>query len=340
MRAAFLTGPTAIEVRDTEPPADAPGLVAVDVLACGICGSDLHGWRHPDQSVAAGGASLPGIGGHEIVATVADEPGRRVVVEPNLAGSCGVCAACAAGAAWFCRNRAMLPTWGFSERMLVKPAALFDVPDSMPVEVAALAEPLACAIHGFRTSHSAGENGTLAGRTVSVVGAGAAGLLAVAAARALDAREIVCVARYPHQGAAAADLGATRVLDAATPNLKKALGAPDVVVEAVGGTADTLTLAMRGVRPGGEVIVLGLFDEAQPIDVRRAVFKELRMLFPVTYAVVAGRHDFEVALDVLAADTALYAGLATHRFSLDDAAAAFETAADKGSGSIKVVVQP
>ncbi len=113
-----------------------------------------------------------------------------------------------------------------------------------------------------------------------------------------------------------------------------------MVIEAVGGSADTVTLAMRGVRPGGEVVVLGLFDEVQQIDMRRAVFKELKMLFPVTYAVVDGRHDFDVALDILASDPTRYMSLASHEFSLDDTATAFETAADKDSGSIKVVVKP
>jgi threonine dehydrogenase-like Zn-dependent dehydrogenase len=342
MRAAFLTGLESVEVRDVAEPGIDPGLVAVDVIACGVCGSDLHGWRHPEQTVAAGGAVLPGIGGHEVVGRVAPD-GRRVVVEPNLAGSCGVCEPCRAGTAWFCRDRRSLPSWGFSERMHVRPEGLFSVPDGVPDAVAALTEPLACGVHALRASHTTVRNGgNLGGRRVAVIGAGAAGLLVVAAARAMGADAISSVARYPHQAEAAGRLGAAEVHDSAEDGLRKNLSMfrPDVVVEAVGGTADTFNLAVGSVRTDGEVVVLGLFDEPQQLDARRAIFRELRMFFPVTYGMLDGRHDFEVALEILGADSDAFAPLVSHRFALSSTAEAFATAADKRERSVKVVVEP
>jgi threonine dehydrogenase-like Zn-dependent dehydrogenase len=344
MRAAFLTGPESIEVRDGVEPGEAADLVSLDIRACGICGSDLHGWRHPEQTVAAGGAALPGIGGHEIVAvTGRGDSRRRVVVEPNLAGSCGVCPACRSGRAWFCRNRSALPSWGFAEAMQVREQSLFAVPDGVPDHVASLTEPLACAVHAFRSSHTAGATGgTLEGRRVAVVGAGVAGLLAAGVAARLGAEAVAVVARYPHQAETAARLGATDPIDPGGPELVRTLRSygADVVVEAVGGTAGTFDTAVRSVQPGGEVIVLGLFDDPQLFDTRRAVFRELRLLFPVTYSVRDGRHDFDVALEMLAAGVDEFAPLVSHRFGLDSTAEAFATAADKRTGALRVVVEP
>ena len=341
MRAAFLEGPEGIVVRDTPFPAAEDGLVEIEVTACGICGSDLHGWRHPERTVAAGAAALPGIGGHEVVALVAGE--RRVVVEPNLAGSCGACLACREGKAWFCRERRPLPAWGFSERMHVRPGSLFDVPPGVADRVASLTEPLACAVHAFRWSHTAAlQGGTLEGCRVAVIGAGVTGLLATASATRLGAGPVLVIARYPHQAASALEQGATEALDADGGDALAAARTfgPDIVVEAVGGTADTFDLSVRAVKPGGEVLVLGLFDEPQQLDVRRAVFRDLRLGFPVTYGVVDGHHDFAVALEFLESDPDGFAPLVSHRFGLDDAAEAFATAADKSTGALRVVVEP
>lgn len=341
MRAAFLAGAETIEIRDVADPGPDLGLVVVDVVACGVCGSDLHGWRHPEQAVAAGGAVLPGIGGHEVVAT--DHQGAGFVIEPNLAGSCGVCEACAAGRAWFCRNRRVLPSWGFAEKMYVREQSLFAVPDAVPIEVASLTEPLACAVHALRASHSgAGRKGTVDQLRVAVVGAGVAGLLAVAAAERLGASAVASVARYPQQAEAAARLGASEVFESGDPDLRgklRGFGA-DLVVEAVGGTAETFTLSTRSVVPGGEVVVLGLFDAAQAVDARRATFRELRLFFPVTYGVAHGRHDFEIALELLEGSPDDFMALVSHRFPLAETGRAFATAADKHSGALRVVVEP
>ena len=105
-------------------------------------------------------------------------------------------------------------------------------------------------------------------------------------------------------------------------------------------SAPTFGLAQALVGWGGEIIVLGLFDRPQTLDARRAVFREMRMFFPVTYGVIGGVHDFEVALTMIAADPDPFDALITHRVPLPEIAAAFETAADKRSGSLRVVVEP
>jgi len=346
MRAAFLDGAEEITVREV-PPIPAEGdLVEIDVVACGICGSDLHRWRRPDMMAGQIKPSIPGMGGHEVVARAPGVDGgrrRRVVVEPNLAGSCGKCGACLSGKAVFCSNRAALRSWGFSERMAVNASSLFDVPDGMADELAILTEPLACAVHAYRASHTfAAQDGTLAGRKIAVIGGGAIGLLAIAAGARLGAAAVLCVARYPRQAAAAETLGAIEVLDPVVDDVASRIRsfAPDVVVEAVGGGPETFDLAVRTVKPGGEVLVLGLFDDPTHLDTRRALFRELRLFFSMTYGVIDGRHDFEVALELLESDPEAFSGLVSHRFPLEETAEAFVAAADKSTGALKIVVTP
>ena len=346
MRAAFLDGREEIAVREVPPSRVEGHLVEIDVIACGICGSDLHGWRHPDSIIGRGKTSIPGMAGHEVVAWAPRAEGgrgRRVVLDPTLAGNCAKCTACMKGEARFCGNRAPLRSWGFSERMSVNAWSLFDVPDGMDDELASLTEPLACAVHAYRASHIfAAQDGTLAGRKVAVIGAGAIGLLATAAAARFGADAVLCVARYPRQAEAAKTLGAIDVLDPAVDDVVSGIRgfAPDVVVEAVGGGPETFDLAVRTVNPGGEVLVLGLFNDPAQLDTRRAAFRELRLFFSMTYGVIDGRHDFEVALELLRSDPDAFAGLVSHRFPLEETADAFVTAAEKSTGALRIVVTP
>ena len=346
MRAAFLDGAEEIAVREVPPVRAENHLVEIGVIACGICGSDLHRWRHPNLTAGRSEPPIPGMAGHEVIAWVPRADGgrsRRVVVEPNLAGNCGKCPACLDGKARFCSDRAPLRSWGFSERMSVNASALFDVPDGMADELAILTEPLACAVHAYRASHTfAAQDGTLAGRKIAVIGAGAIGLLATAAGARLGAEALLCVARYPRQAAVAETLGAHEVLDPALDDVVSGIRkfAPDVVVEAVGGGPETFDLAVRTVKPGGEVLVLGLFDDPTHLDTRRAAFRELRLFFAMTYGVTDGRHDFEVALEFLESDPSAFGGLVSHRFPLEKTADAFVAAADKSTGALRIVVAP
>jgi (R,R)-butanediol dehydrogenase / meso-butanediol dehydrogenase / diacetyl reductase len=345
MRAAFIPSAEHLDVADATLRDRAGDEAVIAVAACGICGSNLHEWRHPDQGITS--EILPGAGGHELsgrVLVAADDGsgpavGERVTVEPNRVRGCGACTACRSGSAWFCPAPRVVGGWGFAERMVVPTAALFAVPDVVSDEAATLTEPLACGVHALRSSHLAATAG-IDGARVAVIGAGVAGLLTVAAARHLGAAAVAAVARHPHQAAAAAAVGADDVIAARDDDVAdqlKRVGA-DLVVEAVGGSGETIDLAMRGVVAQGEVAVLGLFDTSPVLNTRRASFRELRLSFPLTYGVRDGVHDFEIALDILAA--ADFDHLITHRFPLAEVGAAFAFAADKSVGALRVVVTP
>jgi 2-desacetyl-2-hydroxyethyl bacteriochlorophyllide A dehydrogenase len=326
MLVAMITAPERVELKEVELPEPGPHQVEVQVLACGICGSNLHAWRHPEGAREASGETF-GASGHEISGRV-PASGEVVVIEPNRAGACGRCDACRRGAAWFCRARQPLPAWGFAERMLVSRAGLY--PTSADPAVATLAEPLACAVHALRHCHT-----KVRGKRVAVLGAGVTGLLVAATAKHFGAAEVVVTARHPHQAALAPEFGAVSV--AGTDEVLRGF---DLVVEAVGGSAPTLEQALCAAGPGGEVVALGLFDEPQPLDVRRAVYKELRFFFPVTYSRMAGRDDFQIALDMVEERAFPFERLLSHRFPLREVGAAFAAAADKRTGSLRVLVEP
>jgi L-iditol 2-dehydrogenase len=179
---------------------------------------------------------------------------------------------------------------------------------------------------------------------VAVLGAGTIGLMAVVAARAGGAGEILVTARRPQQKAAALALGADRVVDAADPHalLGDALDAPiDLVVETVGGAADTLDTAVAACRPGGTICVLGAFTKSPLFPALFVLAKELRIIGSFVYGRAGARADYDIVLDILRRQGRRIAEtLITHRHPLAEIQQAFRTAADKTSGSIKVAIAP
>src|SRR5438445_1227011 len=262
MRAAFCRGVGRLVVQDVPRPTPGAGEVLVRVVNCGICGSDLH-WYH-DQMM------IPSVcPGHEIAGEVAEvgdgvaalKPGDPVALE-GIA-SCGACRYCLAGDYQRCLAIGFVGLTipgGFAEYVSAPARHCFRVPAGVDFATAALSEPLGVAVHGVRLS------GLEIGQRVAVLGAGTIGLAAVVAARAGGAGEIVVVARRPHQKAAALALGADRVIG--EDDLGGLLGdadAPiDLVIETVGGTADTLDPAVAACRPGGTICVLGAFTSSPP----------------------------------------------------------------------------
>ena len=146
MKALIYTGPETLAFQDSPEPAVAAGDVLINVAHVGICGSDMHAWHgHDDRRPA------PLILGHEAGGTTAD--GRRVTV--NSLVTCGMCADCVSGRDNLCASRqiiSMPPREGaFAERLAMPERNLVAIPDAIPTEKAALAEPLACGWHAVRT---------------------------------------------------------------------------------------------------------------------------------------------------------------------------------------------
>jgi 2-desacetyl-2-hydroxyethyl bacteriochlorophyllide A dehydrogenase len=336
MRAARAEGPGRIVVEEVARPEPGPGEVVVAIGACGICGSDLH-WYHDQMMLPM---ACPG---HEIAGTVAMagagtalREGDRVSLE-GIA-SCGACRYCLAGDYHYCPQIGivgMTIPGGYAEYVKIPARHCFLIGD-MDMATAALSEPLGVAVHGVRIS------GLAIGQRVLVLGAGTIGLMAVIAARAGGAGEILVTARRPQQKQAALALGADRVFDDADEGaLFDAAGESpiDLVVESVGGTASTLDTAVATCRPGGTICLLGVYTKSIPFPALFTVAKELTIKGSFVYNRAGSRADFDVVVDLLRRHGTLLGGtMITHRFPLGRIAEAFETAADKTSGSIKVTI--
>jgi L-iditol 2-dehydrogenase len=336
MLAAFNDGKNKIELKDVPVPSPDPGEVLLRVRACGVCGSDLHSYR---GDVPA----LPSISpGHEFAGEVAEvgeavhrfASGDRVVVEPWR--TCRKCTYCRTGSYQLCPKRVFVGTFapgGLSEYVAVPDYTLYTLPDGLDFELAALVEPLAVAVHGLHVVDLS------FGERVVVLGSGSIGVMAALAARALGAAEVISTYRYEHQAKAVLAAGATRAV-AEDEAAALANEGPDVVVETVGGRADTLDQAVGLVRPGGRIALLGLFTGPAKVNALTAMLNEVRTVGALTYCRPGRYSDFEVALRIIREDPERARTIISHRFPLNEADEAFRTAADKSTESVKVQVHP
>lgn len=207
----------------------------------------------------------------------------------------------------------------------------------MPTAVASLAEPLACAVSALRRSFTVAQRpGGLDQLDVGIVGAGPLGLLALAAARQAGAGRVLVAARHEHQRQAVRRLGGEPLGE---DEAELAGARPRLIVIAAGGRGQALTQALSAVAPAGEVIVLGLLDEPQPVPARRAVMRGIRVSFSISYRGWGADSDFAHALSILAREPHSFEFLLSHRFALTEVARAFDRAAAP-DGSFRAIVGP
>jgi 2-desacetyl-2-hydroxyethyl bacteriochlorophyllide A dehydrogenase len=339
MKQVAMAGPRTFEIQDVERPRPAPGEVLVQVRNVGVCGSDLHFYR--GQFPVPPGFVL----GHECAGEVAElgegvtgwTAGDRVALE--LFVVCLTCAQCRSGNYHLCpaRKGSGIDRPGCLREYVTLPAyGLYRLPDEIDFELGALCEPLAVAVHGLRLVD------LKFGEKVGVLGAGTIGLTSIAAAKAMGASYVAATARHPHQKAMARAVGADAVFDATDTGVAQmaaSLGGADVVVETVGGEADTLAQSLSVVGVGGRISVLGAFTK--PVQIHPILFflKEVRIFGSNCYGRPGRQSDYEIAIEIMRREADRLRPLITHRFPLERIAEAYATADDKSSGAIKVTVQ-
>ena len=264
----------------------------------------------------------------------------RVAVERLV--SCGRCELCETGRDNICRDVQLLGVHrpgGLAEHVVVPSQRVFALPEGLPPELASLTEPLAVSVHGLR------RGGFAPGASVLVLGAGTIGLTTILSALGMGAGRVWASARYPHQAALARALGAERVLseDEAAPAALDQLSREhefDVVVETVGGEANTLQAACHALRPGGVVSVLGIFMGRVEIDPLPLLLREGGLLWSNCSERRGDAADFVTAIELMDRERERLARLATHTLSLAEVDRAFALAADKQAGTIKVSLSP
>jgi threonine dehydrogenase-like Zn-dependent dehydrogenase len=262
VRAMVYTKPGTVELLEVGEPVAGPGEVVVEVVACGICGSELHGISKP------GFRQPPLVMGHEFSARTPS--GDSVAVDPIV--SCGQCILCRDGHNEVCRERSIIGIHrqgAFAERVAVPERALHKLPEPVPVEQGALVEPLANALHAWRLA------GGTSGSTVGVLGAGSIGLSMLLVSKHYGAR-VSITDISPERLELAKRLGA----DATSRELD---GEFHVVVDAVGGTA-TRRASLEHLAPTGTAVWLGLLDPGPDFDALDMIRMEKRIAGSFAYS--------------------------------------------------------
>jgi (R,R)-butanediol dehydrogenase / meso-butanediol dehydrogenase / diacetyl reductase len=301
VKAAVFRAPGDVRIEPVpEPGPPGPGELLIRVSKAALCGTDSAEWAHGPLL-----ARPPVVLGHEFTGEVAAAGaeadgfpvGTRVVSGAGI--SCGRCAWCTAGRTNLCASYQTLGLHrdgGLAEFVLSPAAICRTVPDALDDVSAAMAQPLAVALHAARRG-KAGH-----GRSCVVIGAGGIGSFVVAAAAALGADPVVAVDVDDGRLATAAVLGATATVHGSSRDpvaaVKAAVGGDgaDLVIEASGAPASPAA-ALSMVRRGGDVVIVGLQAAPLPVDLFSVSVREVAV--HGTLAHVCGQ-DLDQAVGVLA----------------------------------------
>ena len=345
MKALLLTAPSTLAIVDFPTPAIADDEVLVRIHACGICGSDFHGW---DGS--SGRRQAPLIMGHEAAGEiVATGPrvekwhaGDRVTFDSTI--YCGVCHFCRQGQINLCENRRVVgvsPTeykqhGAFAEFVAVPSRILYRLPDTLPFDQAAMIEPVSIAVHAVQRITIAATD------TVVVVGSGMIGLLIVQALRWAGAKRIVAVDLAENRLTLARRLGATHTFNPSTSDvaaevarLTEGLGA-DAAFEVVGLTP-TVNLAIAVLKRSGSCVLVGnLSPKTQDFPLQAVVTKEITVTGTCSSA-----GEYPLCLDLIARGVIDVKPMIETVAPLEDGASWFEKLSAKDGGKyMKVILQP
>ena len=344
MRALLLTAPSELALVDHPDPEIAADEVLVRVRACGICGSDIHGW---DGST--GRRRPPLIMGHEASGEIAAlgsrvsgwSIGDRVTFDSTV--YCGECPNCIAGQVNLCENRRVLGVapaeyrqhGAFAEFVAVPARILYRLPDTLSFEHAAMVEPVSIAVHAVQRISAAEAD------TAVVVGAGMIGLFVIQALRWAGVRRVVAVDLDSRRLQLARELGANDTITsedhdvpAEVVRLTQGRGA-DLAFEVV-GLSPTLHLALACLRPGGSVVLVGNLSPTTDFPLQSVVTRELTL-----YGSCASAGEYPLCLDLISRGVIRVAPMISAVAPLEEGAEWFKRLSAKdGSRFMKVILKP
>lgn len=333
--------PGRVALHEGDPPSPEPADARVRVLACGVCGTDVHALR---GMVLPRGATYPVRPGHE-VAGIVEELGARAAAETDIAvgdlvvlhplAPCGQCPACHQGQDQRCPDVVTLGLHvrgGMAEQVCWPAARMVAVGGLPAAEAALLPDAVATAYHAL--SHA----DLPLGGVLCVIGAGGIGLNVLKLARALDpTATLAAVVRREASAERVRELGAVPVvgLDAAHRTVRDAVGPAHAVVD-FSGARRAVPEAIRMLGRGGRLVVGSVLDE--PILLGTTVTGVTAREISVIGSYVSTLAELE-AVAKLALDGTISLGDAvSRRYSLDDAPAALEMAADRPPGFVRAVL--
>jgi threonine dehydrogenase-like Zn-dependent dehydrogenase len=342
MRAVQLCSPKKLELINIAAPEANGHNVVIKVLACGICGSDLHYWE-----AGIGLDGRPGlIMGHEFCGLVQDAgirkdlaPGDRVTALPI--NPCGTCPSCRNGLSNLCMEAMKREIPGnnspgaFAEYVSIRPDMVRKLPDSVSDKEGALVEPAAVALHAVRQS------GLGPGDRVLITGGGPIGLLCAAWARTGGASRVALTEVDHFRRAFAMETGdVDEAFDAGATELHKMLkkyskGGFDTAIETSASDAG-IHAAMSALRPRGRLVLAGINFNNQQVPTLLYAVKELDQVGSFAYL----PEEFDMCIQYLAEEKLNIKKMITQEIRFEKTQEVFEEMAQRTGGHIKIILRP
>ena len=340
MKTNYFLGNSRFEVREEPTPGLGPRDVLVKVAACGICGTDVHIY-HGDKGSAE--VHPPVVLGHELSGVVesvgpevtAVRPGDHVTVDPNM--YCGKCHYCQIGKKQLCQHLkavGVTQNGGFEEYCAVPEEQCYRLLPEVPLRFGAMAEPLACCLHGIDRA------GIRPGDTVLVIGGGAIGLMMLQLAQLQGASRVIVSEPIAMRREIAEKLGADWTVDPIHESVPERLQAllgvpgPDVTIECVGNTA-AVRQAFDATKRGTRILLFSVPkpDTEHPLSLMDVYQKELTVMGSMINPDTHGR-----AAELINSGRIRFDEIITHAYPLAGLEDAIHM--QMSDESVKVLVEP
>lgn len=340
MKALVYEGPGRLALKERQIPVPGPGQVQVKVMACGICGSDVHGY------LGITGRRIPGVVmGHEfsgVVSAVGTDvknakPGDRVIVQPISA--CGTCRFCEEGNNNLCPDRKLLGVLevqgAMAEYVCVSSSQVIPMADACSFETGALAEP-------FAVAYAAVEKvADYAGKTVMIIGAGMIGLCILEMVKLKKPEKIIMLDLSSSRLERAKKRGADVTINPKKSDYLRAVSEAtdgnmcDITIEAVGVEASA-NQSIEALKKNGVSIWTGVSQRKMTIDMQEIVVSQRTIIGSMNYT----SQDFQKVVSLLNSGQIQTEGLITDRVGLEDAAAMFDQLHESPDSHLKAVIIP
>ena len=334
MRASVLLAQNELTIEERDVPTPGSHEVLVQVAAVGVCGSDVHYYRH--GRIGDFVVDRPIVLGHELsgrivavgTAVPEDRVGQRVAIEPQK--PCHRCRQCLAGRYNLCPAMEFYATppidGAFAGYVTIDSAFAHAVPDHLSDEAAALLEPFSVAIAAVRKAH------IVPGSRVLIAGAGPIGIICAQTARAFGAAEIIVSDLVPERRERALQYGATQVIDPATTDVSTAGLEVDAFIDASGAPRAVFS-GIQAVGPAGYAVLVGLGNPEMNLPVEHIQNFEVSVTGIFRYT-----DTWPAAIHLVATGQVDLDSLVTGRFDLEHVRDALDS--DLDPDSLKSIVYP